>query len=87
MHVSITSFSNVSLPHSTYHNFLDLVYAFMYVFICMYVCMYVYDLLKWAYILLIRILLRGVIMSHVYASISAYVKIYPYLVILILLNW
>ena len=45
------------------------------------------SLLKWVYILLIRILLRGVIMSHVYASISAYVKIYPYLVILIPLNW
>ena len=44
-------------------------------------------LLKWVYILLIRILLRGVITSHVYASISAYVKIYPYPVILIFLNW
>ena len=41
MHVSITSFSNVSLPHSTYHNFLNLVYALcISLYVCMYVCMY-----------------------------------------------
>ena len=45
------------------------------------------SLLNWIYILLIRILFRGVITSHVYASISAYVKVYPYPRICILLIW